>query len=70
MYSVSSGVLLDEDTSLITGAQSSPLIMSSIGEILYPATIASRKNSVPRVEPGLVVVDLPRQCWRKMVLPV
>lgn len=68
VYSVSSADVLDNDTSLITDKQTSPLVMSAIGEVIYPASVRAGKNS--SVEPGLVVVDLPHQKWRKMVLSV
>jgi hypothetical protein len=62
---------LDADASLVTDASSSPLIISSTGELLYPAAITTNKSTKrTRVEPALILVDLPHQSWRKMVLPV
>lgn len=57
----------DSDTLPVVG-ETVPLIVPSMGEILYPSSVKS-KNSLLRAEPGLVVVDLPRKTWRKMILP-
>ena len=70
VYTVPNSGILDQNTSLAADGQSLPLIMSSIGEILYPVTTSARKDSITVSEPGLIVVDLLHQSWRRMVLPV
>lgn len=59
-----------EDTSLITGGITSPVVIPSVGEIIYPATIKSQDSSRNLTEPGLVVADLAHKTWRKIILPV
>ena len=66
MYSIPFPDDLNKDTSLTTEG-TSPLVLSSIGEIIYPATI---KTSSSVKEPGVVTVDILHKCWKKMVLPV
>lgn len=58
------------DPSSFTVGGSSPLIVSSIGEIIYPAIMKPSKSSLLKSEPGIVVMDLARQTWRKIILPV
>ncbi len=71
MYSLSDKNTLDNDTSLVCSKQSAPVILSEVAAICYPAFIkATTEQNQPVQEPGLVVVDISHNSWRKMVLPV
>lgn len=52
--------------SFAINTKSPPLIVESIGEVIYPALF---KNPLSVTEPGLVTIDIPRQKMRRIILP-